>query len=138
MDAVKEASKLDTGNGRCPFCCLDEAVLVSNELAFAVEDICPAAPGHCLVIPRRHIETMEALQEREVLALFRLVKEVKELVHRRYRVDGFNIGINIGEMAGQTIHHIHIHIIPRRCGDVSNPRGGIRKVLPSRRQGGNL
>ncbi len=84
------------------------------------------------MIPRRHILTLDEASEQEIAALFALVREAKELIRRRCRADGFNIGINEGAAAGQTVMHLHIHVIPRRRGDVADPRGGIRKVLPCR------
>jgi diadenosine tetraphosphate (Ap4A) HIT family hydrolase len=119
-------------NNTCIFCTLTEEPVAENELAFAIRDKFPAATGHCLVIPRRHVVTMDELTGEEALALFALVRQVKSLLRERFCPDGFNIGINEGEAAGQTVMHLHIHIIPRTRGDVADPRGGIRKVLPCR------
>ncbi|NLY38497.1 MAG: HIT family protein [Firmicutes bacterium] len=118
----------------CIFCSIDRETLAENELAFAILDRFPAATGHSLVIPRRHVLTMDELTGEEALALFALIRQVKTLLRERFGPDGFNIGINEGEAAGQTVMHLHIHIIPRTRGDVENPRGGIRKVLPCRRR----
>ncbi|HHX87977.1 MAG TPA: HIT family protein [Firmicutes bacterium] len=115
----------------CPFCQLTEPVL-SNHLAMAVEDNFPASPGHMLIIPRRHILTIDQATGEEAMALFKLLKEVKVIIQDRYGADGFNIGINEGAVAGQTVSHLHIHVIPRRKGDVEDPRGGIRRALPCR------
>jgi diadenosine tetraphosphate (Ap4A) HIT family hydrolase len=119
----------------CIFCALQEESLAANELAFALEDKFPVSPGHSLVIPRRHILTLDEASEREIAALFALVREVKDQIRRRYGAGGFNIGINEGAVAGQTVMHLHIHVIPRRHGDVDDPRGGVRKVLPGRGRG---
>lgn len=116
---------------KCPFCQPADTV-VSNGLAFAVEDIFPASPGHMLVIPRRHIQTIDEATAEEILAFMDLLKKVKAIIRERYRADGFNIGINEGWVAGQTINHLHIHVIPRVKGDVEDPRGGIRRALPCR------
>lgn len=120
----------------CVFCALQEQSIAANELAFALEDNYPVSPGHSLAIPRRHILTLDEASEQEITALFAVVGEVKELIRRRYGADGFNIGINEGAVAGQTVMHLHIHIIPRRRGDVDDPRGGVRKVLPGRGRSG--
>lgn len=116
----------------CIFCAMTEKYLCVNELAFAIEDKFPAAPGHSLIIPRRHMLTVDDASEEEAVALLALLKEAKALIREKYGADGFNIGINEGFSAGQTVMHLHIHIIPRRSGDIPNPKGGIRKVLPWR------
>lgn len=115
----------------CPFCQLTELV-ASNHLAVAVKDSFPASTGHMLIVPRRHIQTIDQATGEEVLAFFQLLKEVQGIIRERYGADGFNIGINQGAAAGQTVGHLHIHVIPRRKGDVEDPRGGIRRALPCR------
>lgn len=120
--------------GACIFCNMAEVYLCANELAFAIEDRFPAAPGHSLVIPRRHLLTLDDASADEICALFALIREAKAIIKEKYRADGFNIGVNEGAAAGQTVMHAHIHIIPRCNGDVADPRGGIRKVLPCRRR----
>lgn len=115
----------------CPFCNLDETV-VSNPLAAAVEDIFPTSSGHMLVVPRRHIQTIDEATDEEIQALTRVLTKTKAIIRERYGADGFNIGINEGAAAGQTVNHLHIHVIPRRKGDTDDPRGGIRRVLPCR------
>lgn len=91
----------------------------------------PSAPGHRLVIPTRHAGRVEDLSLEEWTALFDLVRQVAGEVHAEPGVDGLNIGINDGEVAGQTVGHLHVHVIPRRVGDVPDARGGIRWVLPA-------
>lgn len=118
----------------CVFCSLAEPYIAANELAFAFEDIFPAAPGHCLVVPRRHILTLDEATAPEALSLVNLLPEVKRWIRAHYGADGFNIGLNEGAAAGQTVPHLHLHVIPRRRGDVPDPRGGIRKVLPGRQR----
>lgn len=116
----------------CVFCSLKEKFIAENDSAYAIWDHFPAASGHSLVIPRRHLLTLDEVTGREVQDLFALLREVKGLIREQYGADGFNIGVNEGAAAGQTVMHLHFHIIPRRYGDVADPRGGIRKVLPCR------
>ena len=101
--------------------------LIENELAFAVYDYYPVNKGHVLVIPKRHYASFFDATPDEIKAFNELINKVKDLLDGELNPDGYNIGINIGEAAGQTVFHLHIHIIPRYFGDVENPRGGIRK-----------
>jgi diadenosine tetraphosphate (Ap4A) HIT family hydrolase len=101
---------------------------MENELAFAIYDTFPVNKGHVLVIPKRHFVNFFDATTEEVIALNDLLHEVKGLLDGELKSDGYNIGINIGEAAGQTIFHLHIHLIPRYNGDVENPRGGVRKI----------
>ena len=118
----------------CPFCNLpaDRAFLAESDTAFAIYDGYPVNPGHALIIPKRHVANYFELSEEEQAACFRLLNAVKAMVQERYRPDGFNVGINVEEAAGQTVGHVHIHLIPRYWGDVGEPRGGVRGVIPSR------
>jgi ATP adenylyltransferase len=115
----------------CPFCELPkERIFIKNELAQAIYDLFPATPLHTLVIPTRHIATYFELTRPELNACNSLLEEARNIaLSKDKEVSGFNIGINNGEDAGQTIYHCHIHLIPRRKGDVENPRGGIRHVI---------
>ena len=115
----------------CIFCDLkDEGIIAENEFAMAVRDKFPATKLHTLIIPIRHVVDYFDLQVDEVLACNTLLQIVKDdILERDPSVEGFNIGVNCGSAAGQTIFHCHIHIIPRRTGDVSNPCGGIRHVI---------
>lgn len=106
--------------------------LASNELAFAIFDLYPVSEGHVLVIPRRRIATWFDATKDEQHALFALVDEVKRLLDVRFRPDGYNVGFNAGEAAGQTVPHLHVHVIPRYRGDMDDPRGGVRHVIPSK------
>ena len=118
----------------CIFCreIVDRAFL-KNDLAYAVRDGFPVTDGHCLIIPFRHVETYFDLSEPEVMACNALLLQTKEqLLSTDSSIGGFNIGMNSGEVAGQTIFHCHIHLIPRRSGDVENPRGGIRHLIPGK------
>ena len=121
-------------NGPCVFCSNSEnKVIADNALAYAILDKYPVTDGHHLVIPNRHIEDYFSLTQEELLACDALVRQLKnDIENRDLSVKGFNIGINAGEIAGQTIFHCHIHLIPRRRGDTSNPRGGVRGVIPER------
>jgi diadenosine tetraphosphate (Ap4A) HIT family hydrolase len=118
----------------CAFC--DRAasgdVLLQNELAVAFYDGYPVSPGHCLVIPRRHEPDFFALTGDEQSAIWSMAREAQSRLGLERSPDGFNIGVNIGDAAGQTIGHAHLHVIPRYRGDVADPRGGVRWVIPAR------
>jgi ATP adenylyltransferase len=118
----------------CIFCNMDEKRVISaNALAVVVRDGYPVTPLHTLVIPKRHTATYFDLFSSERRAIEQLLDSQKAaIVERDGAVGGFNIGINAGEVAGQTINHCHVHLIPRRQGDVQNPRGGVRHVIPSK------
>jgi diadenosine tetraphosphate (Ap4A) HIT family hydrolase len=117
----------------CPFCG-DPEMVIENELAFAHYDSYPVSAGHCLIITRRHIaEYFEATAE-EKLAIWQLLDEVKPIIDREFGPDGYNVGVNIGAAAGQSIPHLHIHVIPRYAGDVENPQGGVRGVIPHKQK----
>jgi diadenosine tetraphosphate (Ap4A) HIT family hydrolase len=107
--------------------------IASDELAFAILDSYPVSPGHALVVPRRVIATWFEASSEERQAIFDLVDEVKRLLDARTPApDGYNIGINCGEAAGQTVMHLHVHVIPRYRGDVPDPTGGVRHVIPGK------
>jgi diadenosine tetraphosphate (Ap4A) HIT family hydrolase len=89
--------------------------------------------GHVLIIPRRHCSNYFELTKEEQVACWRLVNELQSLIKKKYNPDGFNIGINVNEAAGQTVPHVHIHLIPRYKGDVPEPEGGVRGVIPNQR-----
>ena len=117
----------------CPFCELDrDRVLAESSEAVAFSDAYPVTEGHALIIPRRHVISIYQLSPQEQFALWAMVAEVRNLLTQRYAPDGLNIGVNDGPAAGQTIEHAHIHVIPRRKGDVSDPRGGLRYVIPAK------
>lgn len=118
-------------NAVCPFC-PPKGALLENELAYVIRDRFPASPGHLLILPRRHVADWFETTEQERLALFALADAAKAWLDREYRPDGFNLGVNVGEVAGQTIFHVHLHLIPRYRGDVAVPRGGVRGVIPSK------
>ena len=107
--------------------------VASNALAFAIRDAFPVSPGHTLVVPRRLIAGWFEATAQERQALFDLVDEIKrQLDAGPSPPQGYNIGINVGEAAGQTIAHLHVHVIPRYSGDVPDPRGGVRHVIPGK------
>jgi diadenosine tetraphosphate (Ap4A) HIT family hydrolase len=99
-------------------------------MAIAVFDTYPVAPGHSLILPLRHAATIWDLGAEEYDACFRLVRELKPILEARFKPDAFNVGVNCGEAAGQSVWHAHIHVIPRYKGDNPNPRGGVRNVIP--------
>ena len=105
---------------------------IENELAIARFDNFPVNKGHMLIIPKRHIKDWWETTEKEKNAIFQLVNETKKIIDQKYSPDGYNIGMNLGEPAGQSIMHLHVHLIPRYIGDVKNPRGGVRGVIPEK------
>src|SRR6516225_4218239 len=119
--------------GSCPFCCLEKSrILLESEVAFAFLDAFPVSDGHTLVVPKRHVASLFDLPEEEQAAVWKLMALVRERMMTDRKPDGFNIGVNDGAAAGQTVMHAHVHIIPRRRGDVVDPRGGVRWIIPSR------
>lgn len=115
----------------CPFC--DSAnPVIANALAYARYDKFPVSRGHLLIIPRRHLADWFDTTTEERLALFALADEARTLLLETFAPGGFNLGINVGEAAGQTIAHVHLHVIPRYRGDARNPRGGVRGVIPAK------
>jgi len=116
----------------CPFCKLNPKVELISETATAVAflDSFPVNQGHTLIIPKRHVANYFELSIHEQRALWLLVNRCKAIMEKRFIPDGFNVGINVNEAAGQSIFHVHIHLIPRYRGDVENPRGGVRGVIP--------
>lgn len=118
----------------CPFCerLAQGEPLAGNEHAAALPDGYPLSPGHCLVIPRRHISDYFKLTVEEQTAIWALVSDLKTKLANERSPDGFNVGINMGAAAGQTVWHAHVHLIPRYAGDVEDPRGGVRWVIPKK------
>jgi diadenosine tetraphosphate (Ap4A) HIT family hydrolase len=116
----------------CIFCKLNRTLLAQSDLSCAALDGFPVSDGHALVIPKRHVATIWELTEAEYSDAFHLVRNVKDLLQGTFNPQGFNIGVNCGEAAGQTVFHAHIHIIPRYAGDVPTPRGGVRNIIPGK------
>lgn len=128
---------MDDGAAPCPFCDLIARgpFTAAADHAVAFPDGFPVSRGHTLVVPRRHVADLFALPDEDLAAVWRLVGDVRSILldaEGSARPDGFNIGINAGAAAGQTVEHAHVHVIPRHAGDVDDPRGGIRKVIPDR------
>ncbi len=118
----------------CPLCerlCVG-ASTCENSLAVAFDDAYPISPGHTLIVSRRHVDGFFDLTDEEQHALWSLVPRVKEVLTNTHRPAAYNVGLNVGKAAGQTVPHVHVHVIPRYPGDVPDPRGGIRWVLPER------
>jgi diadenosine tetraphosphate (Ap4A) HIT family hydrolase len=123
-------------NPNCLFCQYSDpqknTIISETDLAYSRWDNYPASNGHAEIIPKRHIESYFDLTEAELLSIYSLAKATKLVIDERYNPDGYNIGINDGEAAGRSVHHLHIHLIPRYIGDVPNPCGGIRHIIPGK------
>jgi ATP adenylyltransferase len=113
---------------KSPF--IDKEKIHENKFAFAIYDGFPVSKGHSLVIPKRIVSSVFDLNDDEYNHIFILLRDVKKILLEKFKPDGFNIGINNGTDAGQTVEHAHIHIIPRYKGDLKDPRGGVRNILP--------
>lgn len=119
----------------CPFCNLPaERLLASDDLVFVILDKYPVTQGHTLVIPRRHVASYFDLTAGERLAIDGMLGKAKDALDEEHHPQGYNIGINVGCAAGQTIDHVHVHLIPRYEGDMKNPRGGVRGVIPEKQK----
>lgn len=117
----------------CPFCSLpSERVVLRNASGVLVRDAYPVSRGHSLVIPTRHIGSFFELSQAERTDLLSLLDQAQQDLVDIYKPDGYNIGINDGAAAGQTVPHLHIHLIPRYFGDLPDPRGGVRWVIPDK------
>jgi diadenosine tetraphosphate (Ap4A) HIT family hydrolase len=114
----------------CPFCSLpSERIVAANTAGFVVRDAYPVSPGHTLIISRRHVGSFFELSNEERAGMLSLLDQAKAELQASHAPQGYNIGINDGPAAGQTVPHLHIHLIPRYTGDVSDPRGGVRWVI---------
>lgn len=127
----KPVTKRDPNNP-CLFCKDPRGVSLNNELAYSARDSYAVSPGHTLVVPRRHVASFFDLTPEELDACMELISEERRLMDQELKPDGYNIGVNIGPAAGQSIFHVHIHVIPRYAGDVENPQGGVRHVIPKK------
>jgi diadenosine tetraphosphate (Ap4A) HIT family hydrolase len=125
---------MNAENETCVFCNIPKSrITLENDQAFAIFDGFPITPLHGLIIPKRHVEDFFGITDHELLHCRGLIEKLRQkIVCEDPSVDGFNIGINAGASAGQTIFHCHIHLIPRRIGDVENPRGGVRHLIPGK------
>ncbi len=116
----------------CIFCIAPETqILAENQLALAFLDKFPSNEGHTLIIPKRHVANLFDVTKEEMDAIRELLYKSRRELEKRFSPDGYNIGINVGEAAGQTVFHLHVHLIPRYWGDVPDPRGGIRRFKKS-------
>ncbi len=114
----------------CPFCTLPaERIIDSNDLALVIRDGYPVSPGHTLLIPKRHIGSWFEITPEEQSAILDLLGKAKAVLEEEFKPDGYNIGINDGPTAGQTVPHLHMHLIPRYEGDLEDPRGGVRWII---------
>lgn len=117
----------------CPFCSLPhERVVQENEHALWIYDGYPVSPGHSLIIPKRHVGSFFDVSTEERMGMLALLDQAKAAVDEQYHPDAYNIGINDGAAAGQTIPHLHLHLIPRSSADVADARGGVRWVIPDK------
>ncbi len=120
-------------NTPCPFCNVaPDRIVAENGLAVAVRDNYPVSDGHTLVLPREHKAALFDLPAQTQAAIWQLVGEVRHQLNLELTATGFNIGLNDGLPAGQTVMHVHVHVIPRYKDDVPDPRGGIRWVIPDK------
>jgi diadenosine tetraphosphate (Ap4A) HIT family hydrolase len=116
----------------CLFCDTQSLkIVLENDKAIAFYDKYPVQRGHLLIVPKRHAATYFDATDEEIMAIHELIKKGKELLDREFSPDGYNIGVNVGEYGGQTVMHLHVHLIPRYKGDIDDPRGGIRKAIPN-------
>jgi diadenosine tetraphosphate (Ap4A) HIT family hydrolase len=131
MDKKSNSDK----NLKCPFCNLgpDREIIAESELMYSFYDKFPVSLGHALIVPKRHCADYFELTLEEQSDCWKMVNSLKNELMKRYNPDGFNVGINVNEAAGQTIPHAHIHLIPRYKGDVKDPEGGVRGVIPAKR-----
>jgi diadenosine tetraphosphate (Ap4A) HIT family hydrolase len=117
----------------CPFCNLPPArILDENEHALVIADAFPVSAGHTLLIPKRHCTLFFDLSPGEVAAIYEMLCRMKAHFDRKLQPAGYNVGINVGEAAGQTIGHVHVHLIPRFWGDVAQAQGGVRNMIPGK------
>ena len=120
-------------NASCLFCAISkDQLLIEHPLVVAKRDGYPVSKGHTLIIPRRHVASFFETTDEERLAMLKLLDEVKAALDKELKPDGYNIGINGGAAAGQTVMHLHIHLIPRYAGDRADPRGGVRWIIPEK------
>ena len=120
-------------DNKCPFCSVSpDRIVFENDHAYVVRDGFPVSEGHTLIIPKRHVPSWFETQAIEKAAILQAMDEVKLLLDDEFSPDGYNVGINDGEAAGQTVLHLHVHLIPRYKGDSEDPRGGVRWIVPDK------
>jgi len=118
----------------CPFCKPSREIQLESPSAFAIFDRFPVSKGHMLIIPKVHVSDYFDLDAETKNSLTELLDQAKIFIDEKYSPDGYNIGINAGRAAGQTVWHVHVHLMPRYSGDTENPRGGVRGVIPDKQQ----
>lgn len=123
---------MDDPNDPCLFCHNPRGVTRRNALAYAARDSYPVSPGHSLIIPIRHCAGFFDLTTDEIAACMELLAVEQKTLDEEFSPDGYNVGVNVGTAAGQSILHVHIHLIPRYTGDSPRPQGGVRQVLPGK------
>ena len=117
----------------CPFCTMPpERVLEANNNAFVVLYAYPVSPAHSLVISCRHVADIFDLTDKEISDILHLVRSTRKRIDRALQPSGYNVGVNVGKDAGQTVMHVHVHVIPRYAGDTGDPTGGVRGVIPGK------
>ncbi len=124
-----------TANGSCIFCELysrQDEILYENKTFWTKFDINPVTNGHALAISKRHVLSFFDLNEIDLSDLLDVLQNTKRKIEEKFHPDAYNIGINDGESAGRTVHHLHIHLIPRYKGDIENPVGGVRNIIPGK------
>jgi diadenosine tetraphosphate (Ap4A) HIT family hydrolase len=120
-------------NTDCSFCSLPpDRVISESDYSLTIRDGYPVSLGHTLIIPKRHVASFFELKAIEKAAILQAMDEAKDALDQEYSPDGYNIGINDGEAAGQTVMHLHVHLIPRYKGDTEDPRGGVRWIFPEK------
>ena len=132
VSSEEKPEKKRDPNNPCLFCKDPRGVILERELAYSARDSYAVSPGHTLVIPRRHVASFFDLTPEEIKACMDLIQEEKKLIDEEFKPDGYNIGVNVGPAAGQSIFHVHIHVIPRYEGDRLDPRGGVRWIMPEK------
>jgi diadenosine tetraphosphate (Ap4A) HIT family hydrolase len=127
---------MSMANVECLFCDFDNSernkIIVQDDLIYARLDNFPVSPGHVEVVPKRHVESMFELTDEEMVAIYHMLRKAKGIIDSDHHPDAYNLGLNDGRAAGRTIDHCHFHLIPRYEGDVENPRGGIRHIIPGK------
>ena len=126
---------MEKSNENCPFCNLpQEKIIAENEYCKAFYDSYPVSKGHTLIIPKRHVANYFDLNRQEKESIDDLLTKMKATLDAQYHPDGYNIGVNVNKPAGQSVFHVHVHLIPRYIGDVEEPKGGVRGVIPGKQR----
>lgn len=116
----------------CPFCNLKDRPYLENSLAYVVWDLFPVSKGHSLVIPKRHFDSYFDATSEEIQAIHSLMLKTRTIIDDKYHPDAYNIGVNVGQYAGQSVFHLHVHLVPRYINDHPRPKGGVRNIIPGR------